>query len=369
MEYAKLFSSIEVSGLKLKNRIGLSPLYVGYQTPGGLPSELTLEHYGAIARGGAGMVIVEASAINLDQTMMGRVLRVYDKEHIEPLKKLASVIHEHGAVAVLQLNHMGRFNFLKPLAPSVVPVFKREPQEMTPEDIAQVQADFANAAGIVKAAGFDMVELHGGTGYLLSEFLSPRTNKRDDKYGGSLDNRMRFGLETLAAVRDKVGNDFPVGYRLLADEYMEDGTTLEDSLPFAKELEAAGAAYINVMGGTYESFALPDVVKAAGEEGHIVKLTAPIKDAVSVPVMGAGKILQPAMAEDILAQGKMDIIGIGRGLLCDPEWPNKVREGRESEIDNCQDCHTCMLRVQAGKPVFCKAWTKERRQRAKEMYK
>jgi len=171
-------------------------------------------------------------------------------------------------------------------------------------------------------AGFDMVELHGGTGYLLSQFVSPRSNKREDAYGGAIENRIRFSLEVLKRVKDLVG-DFPVGYRFLADEWLPDGLHLEESTVLAKALEENGVAYISVMGGTYESFFLPDIIKNTQRPGYMVSLAAAIKKEVKVPVTTAGRISTPLRAESILQEKKADLIGLARMLWVDPDWPKK----------------------------------------------
>jgi NADPH2 dehydrogenase len=165
-------------------------------------------------------------------------------------------------------------------------------------------------------------------------FISPRTNKRDDKYGGSLENRQRFPLEVVNEVRSSVG-DFPVGYRFLADEWLPDGLKLAESVQYAKLLAASGVAYISVMGGTYESFFLPDVQQSSRKEGYMVHLAGAVKKEVEVPIITAGRIAEGELAERIIAEGKADLIGLARVLWADPEWPAKVKDGRENEIIHC----------------------------------
>jgi len=193
-----------------------------------------------------------------------RTLRADTDENMEGLTRLATTIKKQGALACQQINHAGRFAAIADpaLAPSAVQTFGRMPRALTKEEMRTIAKKFADAALRIKNAGFDMVELHGGTGYLLSSFVSPRTNKRDDEFGGSLANRQRFPLEVVRVVKSAVGN-FPVGYRFLADEWLPDGLKLAESVQYAKALAAAGVAYISVMGGTYESFFLPDVIQAS----------------------------------------------------------------------------------------------------------
>jgi len=239
---------------------------------------------------------------------------------------------------------------------------------LSKNDIGQIVGKFANGALRVKKAGFDMVELHGGTGYLLAQFVSPRTNKRDDEYGGTLEKRQRFPLEVLSAVKDAVG-DFPVGYRFLAEEWLADGLKLEESTKLAKSLVSAGVAYISVMGGTYESFFLPEVIERSKNKGYMVDLAAAVKKKVDVPVITAGRIDTGEVAEQIIASGKADLIGLARVLWTDPKWPEKVEQGRENEILHCDpECDTCTQLVIKGKPAFCVRWPHEKMRVWKEKF-
>ncbi len=368
MNYPDLFSEIKIAGHRLKNRVAMSPLFVGYARPDGTPSELTLEHYKKIAEGGAGMIVVEIAAVNDDQSKMGRMLKAYEKSHIKPFSRLANVIKERGIVAVQQIVHQGRLNLSKPLAPSVVPIFGIDPVEMTLDDINNAKADYVNSADIVKQAGYDMVELHGGTGYLLAQFLSPRTNLRTDRYGGNPEKRMTFGLEVIDSIKKKLGSDYPIGYRIMADEYIEGGTTIDISAPYSKKLEETGIAYLNVMSGTYESFMLPEILEISAQEGYIIPLAEEIKKQVNIPVMASGRILKPSMAENLISEKNIDIIGIGRGLLSDPQWPIKAKEGRESEINHCINCNSCLVNVQSKEPVVCSQWDDVQTNRIAELY-
>ncbi len=363
MMYSHVFSSIVVGGITLKNRITMAPLYLGYADQDGGVSPLMLEHYRSMAKGGAAMVVVENTTVDHPAgSGASRMLRSDTDANLAGLSKLASAIKDEGAVACVQINHGGRFSLGdSPLAPSAVETFGKIPRSMDLADIRRVRGKFAEAALRVKKAGFDMVELHGGTGYLLSEFVSPRTNKRNDNYGGALKNRMLFPLEVLHAVKDVVGN-FPVGYRFLADEWLPDGLRLDESTQFARALPDAGVAYISVMGGTYESFTLPEIVERSRNEGYMADLAEAIRKNVAVPVVAAGRISSGKTAEEILATGKADLLGLARVLWADPEWPNKVSEGREDEIIHCApSCNdACMHQVLKAKPAVCMQWPQEK---------
>jgi 2,4-dienoyl-CoA reductase (NADPH2) len=361
--YPHLFSPLRVGGLVFKNRITMAPTYLGYAGPGGTVSPLMLDHYRLMAASGVAMVVVENASID-HPTASGseRTLRVDTDACLEGLQGLARAIKHEGAVACLQINHAGRFAAAaEPLAPSAVETFGRIPKELTQEAIADATAKFADAARRVQAAGFDMVELHGGTGYLLAQFLSPRANRRQDTYGGPLENRQRFPLEVLAAVQASVGA-FPIGYRFLADEWLPDGLRLDESRLVARALAAAGVAYLSVMGGTYESFFLPHIVEKSKQFGYMTDLAAAIRREVSVPVVTAGRIATGELAERILQSGAADLVGLARVLWADPDWVRKVSAGRESDILHCDPAcgDACIQMVMKKKPAFCTRWSPQK---------
>ena len=360
--YPNLFKPFKVDGLSLKNRITMAPLYLGYADRGGKVSPLILSHYKLMAQSGAALIVVEGARITTNGSGSARTLGCDHNRYLKGLEKLAETIKEEKASAGFQINHAGRFaQVAQPVAPSAVPAFGKTPHPLTTREIRTIQKQYARAALRVKEAGFDLVELHGGTGYLLAQFVSPRTNKRTDAYGGSLENRIRFPLEVLNEVKDLVG-DFPVGYRFLADEWLPDGLNLKESKVLAKALEENGVAYISVMGGTYESFFLPEIVKKSRRPGYMVSLAAAIKKDVKAPVITAGRISTPALADSIIKEEKADLIGLARMLWVDPEWPAKARQGRDRAIIKCSPkCDACLQLVMQGKPAFCPRWKKVKR--------
>jgi NADPH2 dehydrogenase len=365
-----LFSPLNIGKLSLKNRITMAPLYLGYAGEGGTVSRLLLDYYREMAKSGVALVVVENATVDHPEgSGANRTIRVDTDDNLEGLSQLATTIKEEGALACLQINHAGRFAVsAQPVAPSAVETFGRLPRPLSKNDIGEIVGKFADGALRVKKAGFDMVELHGGTGYLLAQFVSPRTNKREDEYGGTLENRQRFPLEVLSAVRNTVG-DFPVGYRFLAEEWLADGLKLEESTEFATSLVTAGVAYISVMGGTYESFFLPEIIERSKNKGYMVDLAAAVKAKVDVPVITAGRIDTGEVAEHIIASGKADLIGLARVLWTDPKWPEKVEQGRENEILHCDpECDTCTQLVMKGKPAFCVRWPHEKMRVWKEKF-
>ncbi len=370
--YEHLFSQISIQGLTLKNRLTMAPLYLGYAGEGGTVSAMLLEHYQLMAASGVAMVVVENSTVDHPVgSGSNRTLRADTDANLDGLGQLAGAIKQAGALACLQINHAGRFAHAarEPVAPSAVQTFGRMPRALAQKEIPAIMAKYAAAAARAKAAGFDMVELHGGTGYLLAQFLSPRTNRRTDDYGGGLENRRRFALEVVAQVKAAVGG-FPVGYRFLAAEWLPDGLQLEESRRFAADLARAGVGYISVMGGTYESFGLPEVVEKSKQQGYMLDLAAEIRSVVDVPVIAAGRMATGAYADQAIADGKADLIGLARVLWADPQWPQKVREGQEAGIIHCNpDCgDACNQMVMRGRPAFCVAWPAEKMKVWKEKF-
>lgn len=367
--YENLFKPLDLNGLKLKNRITMAPLYLGYAALGGKVSPLLLFHYKLMAQSGVALIIVENSSITPIGSGSPRTLRCDHDRYIKGLERLASTIKSERTSAGLQINHAGRFAYVaEPVAPSEVPAFNKRPRVLTKKEITTIQKQYAKAALRVKKAGFDLVELHGGTGYLLAQFVSPRTNRREDTYGGEIENRIRFPLEVFKRVKDVVG-DFPVGYRFLADEWLPDGLHIEESTVLARALEEVGVAYLSVMGGTYESFFLPKIIKKSRKPGYMASLACDIKQEVKVPVIAAGRISTPALAESILKEKRADLIGLARMLWVEPEWPRKAREGRDRSILKCSPkCDACLQLVMQGNPAFCPRWKKEKLKKYRELY-
>lgn len=362
--FPRLFSPLRIQGLLLKNRITMAPFFAGYAQADGTVSALLIDHYREMARSGASMIVVENIAVHETGRGSPYMLRADDDRFLPGLEKLARVLKDEGVIAAVQINHAGRYAFTPDrLAPSPVATGQVVPRPMGREEMAEVRTAYAKAANRLKAAGFDLVEIHGGTGYLLVQFLSPRTNSRTDEYGGPLENRMRFPLEVFEAVRETVGPTFPVGYRFLADEWLPEGLHVDETAVFARELEKRDAAYLSVMAGTYDSFFSPEYLAKEKEQGYMQDFAAEIKNAVQhTPIITAGRIQDPEAAESILARGKADLIGLARVLFADPLWPRKALGEVNEPIIRCEPaCSLCMKRVMKGKPAFCSQWSKERR--------
>ncbi|MGE5579097.1 MAG: NADH:flavin oxidoreductase [Bacillota bacterium] len=328
-----LFSPFSFAGLDLRNRIVMPPMATAIEGPGGssrddgLPSESTLKYYRERAEGGVGMVIVEHTYITKRGKAHKGQLGLDNDEAIPAFKQLALALRTHGAVAAVQLNHCGatgnpEVTGGEPLGPSDTPHprSQHKPRGMTLDEIHEVQDLWAAAARRVQLAGFDAVEIHSAHGYLGTQFLSPITNTRTDQYGGSLENRARFMVETVHKVKQKVGAAFPVFVRLgTTDGDLPGGFEAADAAQVARMLQDAGAALIDVSGG------LGGSRPAGAPPGYFVANAAVVKKAVSVPVLVTGGITEGAFAEKVLQDGHADLIGVGRGILRDPKWVEKAR--------------------------------------------
>lgn len=344
--------------LQLRNRMVMPAMHLGYSPLGRVTDQL-LAFYRARAEGGVGMIVVGGCVIN-DEAGGPMFLSLKSDENIEPMSTLAAVIKEPGAAACTQLYHAGRYvhsmliNGKEALAPSpLVSGLTREmPREMTHDDIRRTIDDFAAAALRSKKAGFDAVEIIASAGYLICQFLSPVSNERTDEYGGSVENRMRFGLEVLEAVREATGPDFVVGLRLAGNEFVPGGGGLALSKVFATELARHGADYLSVTGGWHET-RVPQIL---GEvpKGAFSYLSREIRQSVDIPVFLANRLGDPEVAEQVLRQGLADVVCLGRPLIADPELPHKIAAGQQTEIVKCAACNQgCFDSVMRLRPVCC----------------
>jgi NADH:flavin oxidoreductases, Old Yellow Enzyme family len=294
----------------------------------GKVSQDILDYYEDKSKGGhIALIIIEHSFVSVEGKAHNNQLSIADDSVIEGLKKLSDIIHKNGSKAVMQINHAGSATTrdvtgCDPVGPSAVAHLRNTdviPRELTITEIQRIIDSFADAAARVKKAGFDGVEIHSAHGYLLSQFFSPISNKRTDEYGGDVLNRIRIHLRVIEAVRKAVGEDFTVMLRLGASDYMEGGTTIEDSVIAAREFEKAGIAALDISGG-FCGFTRPD----ADEQGYFWPLTKAIKEQVSIPVILTGGITDSGAAEQLLADGKTDLIGVGRAILKDSDWAKRA---------------------------------------------
>ena len=349
--FQKLFTPGYIGELWIKNRIVRSPMLSGLATTDGCVTERVVEHYKEFARGGAGLVIVEFAWVDNDasKSAMGQP-GISDKEHKPGLQWLANAIKACGARACLQIVHCGRQKFLgrRPYKSAHrtpwpdIRLFEGAPvpDELRIEEIEQIIEDFGDAAARAKEVGFDMVEIHGAHGYLITNFLSPQ-NRRPDWYGGPLSNRMRFLLQAFANCRKKAGSGFPLGVRLSGTDYeSENPIPIEETIQVAQALEKIGCDVIDVSGGMHQQGDC-ETVPMYHPLAFNVWAAERIKKSITIPVMATGSITSPELAEDLLREGKGDFIGLGRPLLADPYFPMKAQQGRPEDIRPCIRCMEC----------------------------
>lgn len=355
--FPHLFTPGKIGSLTLKNRIMKAPQSSGMSNMDGTVSERLVRYYRQQAAGGAGMIIVEYAYVDdIGAKSAHCHLGISNNEHIPGLAWLAENIREQGAVPAIQIEHCGRQKFLgtQPIcAPSAIPWPKlwdqygvqAVPHVLTIEEIQDIVHAFGDAALRAKQAGFELVEIHGAHGYLLTNFFSPTTNHRTDLYGGSLENRMRIYVEIVRDVRKKVGPDFPVTIRLSGTDYEPDGFPIEDTIELAKVLEKEGIDAFHISGGDHHTM-IHQVSPMAIDVCHNVWAAEAIKKVVHVPVIASGSITLPEYAEEIIALGKGDFVGLGRPLWADPEWPLKAMEDRPEDIRPCIRCNEgCLERT------------------------
>ena len=353
MKYSHLFSPITINGMTLKNRAVMPPMGTGYGNADGTVSDRLLAYLARRAQGGTGLIITEICAVDPRGKGFPNELGAWKDDFISGLVRIPEALHRYGAKVALQLHHAGRETFeaaagAMPEAPSAIPsVILGQPCEaMSLERVHQIIDAFAKAAGRAREAGFDAVELHGAHGYLLNQFLSPFSNQRDDDYGGSEENRMRFILEIIAAARKVVGKDFPLWIRVSADELVRGGYDLAFMQRFAPKMVAAGIDAIHCSVGVYSTPGSLSVASMDTDPGFNLFRARALKEVVNVPVIGVGRINNPELADEAIARGDADLISFGRQHLADPDFINKAKEGKFEDIRWCVACNQgCIERL------------------------
>ncbi|HHY96379.1 MAG TPA: FAD-dependent oxidoreductase [Firmicutes bacterium] len=361
--FRKLFEPIRIGPLTVKNRIMMPSMCCNYAGPNGETTEQDIGYFEARARGGCGLVTIDYACVSPEGRGMPGQRGIWGNQFIPALSRLADAIKAHGATTCIQLHH-GGLNAQpelvgQPVAPSRLSnarFFVTEPRELSTEEVEELVEKFAAAALRAKQAGIECVEVHGTHGYLVCQFLSPFTNMRTDKYGR---DRKLFAIEVVRRIKERCGEGYPVIFRLDADEFLERGITLEYAKEIARALEGAGVDMFSVTGGCYDTinYCLPPLYLEDEQEKefyHFVGLAAEIKKVVHVPVCSGGLVSDPFVAERILEQGLVDMLFVGRQLMADPEWPNKVREGRIEDIRPCMACNEgCIGRIFGNQAAWC----------------
>lgn len=361
MKYEKLFKKGRIGKLEIKNRIVMPAMGTNLASYTGEASDEIIRYYEERAKGGCGLIITEITRIDNETGVgMPNQLCAMDLKQIPRLEKLARTMHKYNTKIFLQLHHPGRQNHAMMIdgrqiaAPSAVmsSAIGEMPREMTIKEIEGLVAEFVKGAVFAKMAGIDGVEIHGAHGYLVGQFMSPKTNLREDKYGGTFEKRMRFITEIIMGIRAKCGTDFPISVRIDGDEFVEGGISLDEAVKEAVYLEKLGVNAINVSAGTYESVTtiIEPISYPQGWKRHLAKA---IKKAVNIPVIACDVIRKPDMAEAILTEDNLDFVALGRAQLADPEWGNKAKKGSEEDIRPCISCLNCIESIMKCESIKC----------------
>ncbi len=360
-KYQNIFNPLTVKNMTIKNRIVMTPMGTNYGEQNGEMSFLHMDYYEQRAKGGVGLIIVENASVDSPQGSNGTTqLRIDHDNYIPRLFKLCETVHSHGACIAVQINHAGasalssRIN-MQPVSASNLPSKKggEIPRPLQKEEITAIVKKYGEAAKRAQVAGFDAVEIHAGHSYLISQFLSPTTNNRTDEFGGSKENRARFAKMVMDEVRSQVGPMFPIMIRISADELVEGGNTLEDTLELL-EYFAEEADIIDVSAGLTGSIQY-QIDANYLKDGWRSFMAKAVKEKFNKPVITTGNIRNPKIAEKILEDGDADLIGMGRGLIAEPEWVNKVESGREDELRKCISCNIGCAghRIGINRPIRC----------------
>jgi 2,4-dienoyl-CoA reductase-like NADH-dependent reductase (Old Yellow Enzyme family)/nucleotide-binding universal stress UspA family protein len=395
LKFAAIFSPFRLGPHQLKNRLVALPVYTGYAYPDGRVSPQLIEHYAKLAQSGVAMVVVANAAVASDGVTSTYNLRVDRDEYIPGLARLAKAIKQQGALACLQLNHAGRFaKAEKPLLPSPAdssnlafniealkdfmnffPLEKRFRltryflmqakkwrHAITAEDIQRIIVNFGEAAARAYDAGFDVIELHGANGYLLCGFLSPFTNRIQDGFGGSFQNRTAFPIAVLKEIKRQLAPDFPIGFRLILREWVPGGIDLPEAVAFARLLKKEGITYLSGTVGSLNSIFLKDVIKKMAKPAYLRKDMQTLSREVGIATIISGRIIKPALANELLRERVADLIGLGRPLRADSNWV-KNAETQNQKIMRCINCNWCLKRVFLEQGFSCTRWPRLIQQR------
>ena len=342
MHFPLLFQPIRIGRLHSKNRLLMSAMSIHFGVDErGHVTEQLVRYMETRAEGGVGMMLVGGGGVHPSGVELPHLPALWEDGCIPALKKLTQAVKPHDIRIGMQIMHGGRQAYHdQKVAPSAIPapaLAKGTPRELRADEIPVLVAAFGDAARRCQEAGFDFIEVHGAHGYLISQFLAPNSNKRTDNYGGSFENRTRFMLEVLRDIRVKCGPDFTIGIRMNGEDYIDDGWGLDEALRLAPLLEQNGVDYLHVSAGVYGSRQLT-IPSMYVEHGCFVHLAEAVKKRVAIPVIAVGRIKKPEMAEAIIRDGKADMVALGRSLLSDPQWPNKVKNGSVRTIRPCIGC-------------------------------
>ncbi len=361
----KLFTPHKIGYVLIKNRIMRSATYEGMASKEGFVTDELVKLYEDLAKGGVGLIVTGATAVDVRYTVGSRCACLNDDTFIAGQKKLVNAVHEYADVKIgSQIAHNGRLGShpkYKPVGPSPIPspISNKIPKELTSAEIHDLITKFAIAGRRTYESGYDMVQLHGAHGYLLSSFLSPHTNIRTDEFGGSTENRTKIIVDIYHALRDEVGKNFPICIKLQVIDGVPGGLTVEEGQKIAKILVDTGFDAIEPSGGSAELQAKSDntlpskKVKSPQDENYLVDAAKKIKPILKdIPLILVGGIKNPTSAEDFLQANVCDFISMSRPLIYDPNLPNQWQSGN-NEPSQCRSCNSCLIAIFVGQPVHC----------------
>jgi 2,4-dienoyl-CoA reductase-like NADH-dependent reductase (Old Yellow Enzyme family)/thioredoxin reductase len=345
MEYRNLLSPYQIGGMVLKNRFVVPALATNYGDANGNITKKVMDYYITRAKGGYGLIVIEVVAVEPIGRAIPNQLGIWDDYFIPQWAEFIDELHKYGAKVAIQLHHAGRqcakenIGGQTPVAPSAIPcpIRKEMPHELTIHETYSIIDQFATAARRAVNSGADAIELNGAHGYLIAQFMSTYANKRIDEFGGNFDARMMFPIKIIKRIRREVGNGVPIIFRMSGEEKVAGGRDLNESAVVAKVLTDQGIDAMSMSAGVYDSLEHMSA-PSAFPPGHNVYIAEAIKKAVDIPVIIAGRINYPQLAEEVIRTGKADFVAIGRGSLADPEFPNKVAGGSVNEIAPCIGC-------------------------------
>ncbi len=357
-----LIEPFQLGSLTIPNRVVMTTVKLGYGNKAGEVNKRHIAFYRRRAEGNIGLMTTEPMYVQLNGRELPTQLGIHNDKLVPGLQELTKAVHAAGGLIMAHINHAGRAANPKLVSPEELvsasdvfcPANQVTPNQLTSDGIAEIISAFGASASRVCKAGFDAIEIPFSHGYLIHQFLSPYTNRRKDKYGGSLDNRLRFGREAIAAVRSEVGDDFPIVVRMNIKDYVPGGLDIEDAIDIARALETIGVQALSVTSGTMcES--VPFCLYPTGTpKANLLPMAAQVKDAVSLPIIVAGRIRTPDVAMEALAAGQTDLIGLGRPFLADPDWVRKTETGDEEAILLCAACHQgCLGELRLGRGTSC----------------
>lgn len=360
--YQNIFEPLTIKRMNVKNRIVMPPMGTNFGGESGEFKDEHIKYYEQRAKGGTGLIIVENACVDFPLGSNGTTqIRIDNDRYIPALYKLTENLHKHGACVAIQINHSGasampeRINGLTPVSSSNIPSKNGGtiPRELKKEEILNIAKKYGKAAKRAQIAGFDAVEIHAGHSYLISQFLSPIYNKRTDEFGGSLENRARFAKLVIDKVRDEVGALFPISLRVSADEFIEGGNTLNDTLKLLEYLNEEVDIY-NVSAALNDSIQF-QIDTMTLEDGWRSYMSKAVKKRFGKATIITGNIRNPEIASKILKNNEADFIGMGRGLIADPNWVEKVQNGKEDSIRKCISCNIGCAgnRIGANRPIRC----------------